>query len=196
MEDAWWERGRENRRVNNSVCLRYSVASRFWVAPRLATSSDRLTSVRSQGPVVVCPRTHTHIHWRELLPWEPTPLWLFPSPENNRHQSSSTSLSLSLSLSASSFLLFFCCCKPPIPLHHQDWLPVSYPPPLSSPPCPEAITHLLLFPSSACLWQSWVWFVMHNLSKLGICTVLSVFSQLKSKTLSAPTLCWLFSACN
>lgn len=100
------ERGGENRQVNNGVCLRFSSVSRLWVAQRFATASANLVSVQSQGPVTVRPHTHKYTHaMRELLPWEPTPLWLFPSQENNRHQSFSTSLSLSLTVSLSSLFL-------------------------------------------------------------------------------------------
>ena len=136
----------ENSRVNNGVCLRFSAASRLREAPRFATASANLVSVRSQGPVTVRPhtRTHTHTHThthtnthtlmnalRELLPWEPTPLWLFPSQENNRHQSFSTSLSFIVSF----FLLFFSGRYKLSPLFITRTGPL-----LSSPPCAGANT--------------------------------------------------------
>lgn len=109
------------------------------------------------------PSTNTRTHSsRQLLPWEPTPLWLFPSQENNRHQSSWTSRSLFQCKFLSSLFLGA------VSLH-----PSSSPGPApsflssSSSSRPGAITHVLLFPSSARLWQSWVWFVMCNLSRLG-----------------------------
>lgn len=106
-------RGDEWGGENNTVCLRFSAISRLRVAQRFVVASANLVSARSQGPVTVRPHTHTDTHTlRERLPWEPTPLWLFPSRENNRHQSLSTSLSFIVSFSLSFLFLVAISSRP------------------------------------------------------------------------------------
>lgn len=183
--DEW---GRENRRVNNSVCLRFSAVSRLRVAPQIAMASANLVSVQSQGPVTVCPHTHKYTHARmhreSYCHGNQTPLWLFPSQENNRHQSFSTSLFHCRCLSSFSIsgryklTPLFIHSSSSFPLLHvqEQTLMSSCPPPLlSSLHVPDSHEFDSLRASTLDLYSSHKWEAKRCLNPTETNTLLNVF---------------------
>lgn len=110
------------------------------------------------------PSTHTHISpqthsSRELLPWEPTPLWLFPSQEKNRHQSVPTSRFFYCQI-----LSFFSCsgCYK-LSAHLITWTDSLFPS-LLFPPVSLLSSHMSLtvMSLSCIIYPQWDLYISHK----------------------------------
>ena len=206
MEDeGWWVKWREQpskqwclseilRRFKapGGSALRYSLGQ-----PRLGTVSRPGYSPSTHTHAHTHTHTHTRIHTHSWTLWGSychgnQPLYDYSLLRRIIGTNLSQPLSLSLSVSFFSFFLAAISSRPSSLPGPAPFFPLLH--------VQEQTLHVLLFPPSsplssllsACLWPSWVWFAVHNLSTLGFVQ----FSQVEKQPRPTQTVRRLFSSCS